>query len=196
MQDKEPRSTLTREYFEKIYRENEDPWSFETSSYEREKYGETIAVLNREKYDHALEIGCSIGIQTSLLAQRCGQVTAVDTSEVALRSARERYGHLENVTFTRMTVPSEFPDGKFDLIVLSEVGYYFTEHDLRQLEAVIREHSEARAQLLLVHWRLFAPDHPVTGDRVHEIFLERPEWRLVRNAGRAEYRIDLLEFYA
>ena len=186
--------TLPRGYFENIYREHEDPWNFETSSYERTKYGDTLDTLNRPRYSRGLELGCSIGVQTRMLAERCNELVAVDASQLALDRAKDRCRDLMNVEFARMTIPAEYPVGCFDLTVLSEVGYYFSAPDLSALANTILEHSNAGSQLLMVHWLLEVHDYPITGDNVHELFLARPEWSLAQSVRREKYRIDLLEF--
>jgi ubiquinone/menaquinone biosynthesis C-methylase UbiE len=58
------------------------------------------------------------------LAQRCSRLLAADISEKALRQARERCANLHQIEFQQLALPRELPDGGFDLIVLSEVGYY------------------------------------------------------------------------
>ncbi|MFC6269861.1 SAM-dependent methyltransferase [Frigoriflavimonas asaccharolytica] len=72
--------TLRPDYFEKVYAANEDPWDFETSAYEAEKYAATITALPKDKYKNALEIGCSIGVLTELLAKKCEKLLSIDVS--------------------------------------------------------------------------------------------------------------------
>ncbi len=60
--------SLSTEYFDDLYQKNEDPWDFETSAYERDKYAATLAALPNAHYQNAFEIGCSIGVLTQQLA--------------------------------------------------------------------------------------------------------------------------------
>lgn len=60
-----------------------------------------------------------------MLADRCGELLAVDVSERAVAAARERLEGLDHVRVKRRTLPEEMPGGQFDLIVASEVLYYF-----------------------------------------------------------------------
>ena len=46
--------------------------------------------------------------------------------EAALDQARERCADLPHVRFARLVAPGEWPDGTFDLVLFSEVLYYFT----------------------------------------------------------------------
>jgi predicted TPR repeat methyltransferase len=81
---------LGREYFEELYAKSNDPWNFETSEYERNKYRRTLEVLGERRFERALEAGASIGVFTEMLAGRCDELLAVDVSERAVVAARER----------------------------------------------------------------------------------------------------------
>ncbi|MBA2504110.1 MAG: methyltransferase domain-containing protein [Pyrinomonadaceae bacterium] len=170
-----PDKTLPPDYFNSVYAANADPWSFETSEYEGAKYTATLSALPRERYRNAFEIGCSIGVLTERLAARCDQLTSVDVSEKALARARSRCALLPHVNFRRMEVPREYPAESFDLTLLSEVGYYFSISDLHLTRGLIIEHLASGGHLLLVHWTSFVHDYPLTGDEVHDAFLEISE---------------------
>ena len=190
-------NTLDPNYFDDVYRANTDPWAFASSPYERQKYVDTLAALNRPRYERAFEIGSSIGVLTAQLAQRCGRLLSVDVSEAALAQARQRCASLPQVELRKMQVPAEFPGEKFDLILLSEVGYYWAPADLARAADLMLAALPAGAQLLLVHWTPAVPDYPQTGDEVHEFFLQKasPAGPLKHQHGhRAEkYRLDLFE---
>jgi len=185
--------SLPRTYFDRVYAENADPWGFATSEYEAAKYRQTMATLDRSCYPASFEIGCSIGVLTALLATRCKQLLAVDVSDVALEQARRRCASLANIQFARMSLPAEYPEGLYDLTILSEVGYYLNLRDLATLAGLIRNHAAPRGQLLLVHWTPVVEDYPLTGDQVHEYFLSLPQWICKAQFKAPHYRIELLE---
>jgi SAM-dependent methyltransferase len=189
-------TSLPPAYFEDVYGANEDPWGFATSPYEREKYAATVAALPRARYRYGFEVGCSIGVLTSLLATRCMSLLSVDVVESVVEQARERCRDLPQVRFARMVVPQEFPNDTFDLVVLSEVGYYWSLETLQDAKARIVGALEPGGHLLLVHWTPFVHDYPLTGDQVHEAFLDTGDGLPLRHlcGTRAEkYRLDLLE---
>ncbi len=168
----EPKHTLPPAYFDLIYAATPDPWDFETSDYEAAKYTATLAALPCPRYRNAFEIGCSVGVLTERLAARCAQLLSVDVSEAALEQARRRCAHLPHVRFQNLQVPREYPTAEFDLTVFSEVGYYLAPPDLRACRDLIISHLRTGGHLLLVHWTPFVPDYPLTGDEVHDTFLE------------------------
>jgi SAM-dependent methyltransferase len=191
-------NTLPGSYFDDMYRANQDPWSFETSAYEREKYATTLAALPSPTYGRAFEIGCSLGVLTQQLALRCGHLLAVDVAEAPLQKARARCQNLPQVEFQQMRLPDEFPaEVPFDLIVMSEVGYYWALPDLERTAALLLHALPGGGQLLLVHWTPPVHDYPLTGDEVHEFFLGHasPGGPLRHLGGQRHetYRLDLVE---
>lgn len=190
----ENKETLPEAYFNDVYRNNDDPWQFETSAYELNKYKTTISALHADTYRNAFEIGCSIGVLSEMLAGRCGKLLSVDAAEAPLEKARKRLQHFSQVTFAKMAVPAAFPEQQFDLILMSEVGYYLSMPDLEKLQEKILLHLEKGGQLLLVHWTPDVHDYPLTGDQVHESFktLSGPDKPLKQLFSLREdtYRLD------
>lgn len=190
-----PDTSLPTTYFDDVYRANDDPWAFATSPYERAKYEATLAALPNERYANAFEIGCSIGVLSEMLARRCDRLLSVDASELPLKAARQRLAPYPNVTVAQMSVPGQFADGQFDLILLSEVGYYLNLNDLKRTRQLMMDHLTAGGHLLLVHWTPVVPDYPLTGDQVHEQFTDvtgdgQPLKHLLQQRTNT-YRLDL-----
>ena len=156
---------LGRDYFEGLYAESGDPWDFETSEYEQKKYARTLAVLGGRTFRRALEAGASIGVFTEMLASRCDELLAVDVSERAVAAARRRLTRRRHVRVERRTLPEEMPHGPFDLIVASEVLYYFPREEmLTVLQGFERELARGGI-LLAVHWRRKTETYPLQGTR-------------------------------
>lgn len=182
-------ATIPADYFEKKYRSDIDPWQFRTSDYEREKYQATIAALGRTGYANALELGCSIGVLTALLAERCDSITAIDASPTAIAAARET--RLDNVSFGVGILPKDFPTGKFDLVVLSELLYYFEEADLQRIATLCSGSLLSDGEIVLCHW-LGETDYPLAGSAASDLFAEAVGVRLpVRKMLRNDiYRLE------
>jgi SAM-dependent methyltransferase len=182
---------LEPDYFERLYAEHADPWRFETSPYERAKYARTVAALGPRRFGLGLEVGCSIGVLTAMLAERCERLLAVDCSELAVERARRRLAGRPGVRVERRTLPEEMPAGPFDLIVCSEVLYYWSRDLLIEALAALRSALAPGGSLLAVHWRPRTRTYPLQGDEVHEI-LARELGDLRRGASLTErrYRLD------
>jgi SAM-dependent methyltransferase len=186
-------NTLMPDYFDDVYAANADPWGFETKPYEQAKYADTLRSLPRGHYDRVFEIGCSLGVLTAMLAPRCGSLLAVDGAKAPLVRARERCRNLPQVQIAQMQVPDQFPDTLFDLILVSEVGYYWSPGDFTKAQAAILEHLMPGGQLMLVHWTPPVHDYPLTGDEVHEAFLKSDGLKHLSGHREETYRLDVLE---
>ncbi|MFZ4841383.1 PIG-L family deacetylase [Mycetocola saprophilus] len=156
---------LRSAYFDALYARSDDPWRFRTRWYEKRKRDLTVASLPRENFEHALEIGCSLGILTGMLTERCDHLLAVDVSAAAVSQARAHVG--SDARIERLDVLAEFPTGSYDLIVLSEVGYYWDAESLDRMLTTIHASLTPNGVLLACHWRHPVSDYPLTGDDVH-----------------------------
>jgi SAM-dependent methyltransferase len=184
-------ASLTPQYFDDLYAANADPWNFSESAYEAEKYSATIDMLGPALYERGLEIGCSIGVLTSRLAKHCRKLLSVDVNERALSAASVRCAQDTNVRFERMVVPGEMPAGPFDLIVLSEVGYYWSDADLDLAKTRIAAIGPG-ATLELVHFLPRVAEYKRDGDAVHQAFIDDRRFEVLRSSRAERYRIDVL----
>jgi SAM-dependent methyltransferase len=162
-------STTSREFFDRKYRADDDPWSFASSAYELGRYDATMRAVEHRRYQRAFEPGCAIGVLTARLAAICDRVDAMDISPAAVEQARERCRNLPNVKTTCGALPGFLPAGNFDLVVFSEVGYYFEEDALRRLAEELVDRICTCGVLLAAHWLGSSKDHLLQGDRVHKI---------------------------
>lgn len=179
--------TATAHELDALYRNNADPWNFLTSAYEREKYQRTMASLPRGHYRYALEVGCSIAVLGRMIAARCDHYLGVDASRRALSHA-ERHAR-PNMRFREYWLPNQFPQGDFDLVVLSEILYFLCPQDVTRLARQVSIAAPA-GDILCVNM-LGATDRELDGTTAVGIFgaaLNRPQV-CTRMAGG--YRIDV-----
>ena len=187
------RERLGREYFDELYARSRDPWGFETSEYERNKYERTLSVLAQRRYRRALEVGCSIGVFTAMLTPQCDELLAVDVSEAAVTVARERLTGFPNVRLELRSMPEETPQGPFDLVVASEVMYYWPEDVMLSALGRFEEVLAPGGSLLAVHWRKETKTYPLQGDEVHDLLLGHTRLANTTTIVEPEYRLDLFE---
>lgn len=185
--------TVPADYFAGIYASDADPWRFTSSAYERDKYAETLAALPRARYRSAFEPACSIGVFTRALAERSDRLLATDPVAAAVEAARARCADRPTIEIRQGAAPADWPDGRFDLIVLSEFLYFLAPPDLAALVRRVGDTIEPGGDLVLVHW-LGVTDYPQSGDGAAEGFIEHaaPFARLLHQSRTAEYRIDVL----
>ena len=92
----------------------------------------------------------------------------------------------------RGSAPEDLPQWTFDLVVASEVLYYFSPEELAGVLDALDAVMPRGATLLAVHWRGLGT-HRLTGDQVHAVLRARPG--LVRTHGEVHesYLLDRFE---
>ena len=155
--------------FEDAYRLDPDPWGFETSPYEIQKYETTLAHLQGRRFRRCFEPGCSNGALTTRLATIADCVVSYDASPTAIETAKASLSSKPNVELAVATLPEQWPSGTFDLIVLSELGYYWDERGLRSILENVGASLSDDGVLIAVHWLGTSADHLLNGEDVHRI---------------------------
>ncbi|GHC25922.1 methyltransferase [Kushneria pakistanensis] len=167
---------LDAQAFEQLHAQHADPWHYHTRWYEKRKRALTLAMLTRERYRRAFEPGCSIGVLSAALATRCDALWIQDVSDSAVARALQTLEDQPHVSITQGAIPEQWPPGSFDLIVISEVGYYMSPDALETLCERIETSLSDDGELLACHWR-----HPIDGSdleacSVHEYLDRRLGW--------------------
>jgi protein-L-isoaspartate O-methyltransferase len=182
--------TASQAFFEAKYRQNGDPWDFATSAYEQTRYSAILSSLGDRRFRRAFEPGCSIGVLTQCLAGKCGQVEAIEISSTAAGRAQERCRLLSNVNVRQGSLPSDIPGETFDLILFSEIGYYFQPATLTALVTQLAHRLEAGGVLLAAHWLGVSADHQLGGDQVHDLLSTIPGLRASFAQRHSAFRIN------
>ena len=164
-------SELRQRHFEALYAAGDDPWNVRGSWYERRKRALLLACLAKPRYRDVFEPGCGNGEMSAALAARCDRLLACDASPSALAAARRRLsgGPPEcEVKFAQSGLPGGWPSGQgFDLIVISELGYYFDGGALRTLFDHAGASLDAGGELVLCHYLHDFDDRASTTAAVH-----------------------------
>lgn len=177
-------------FFENRYRKSADPWGFASKEYEQDRFSIIFSALAHRRYQRALEPGCSIGTITERLATICDHVDASDFSESAVARARERCASLPNVRFSVAALTARTRMAGYDLVLFSEIGYYFRLGKWRSTVARLVQGMESGTTILASHWLGHSDDHRIEGDAVHEVLRAEPLLQLEHAQRNQGFRLD------
>lgn len=183
-------------FFDHFFDEG-DPFGFDRNPEERLKFDRTLAVCGDGPLGRVLELGCAVGSFTEVLATRASDVLALDVSQAAVDQVARRLQDQPNVRAAAMTIPAEFPDETFDLVVASDVLYYLSVEELKRCVTRIELCLAAGGAFVAVHY-VPRMGSVLNGDEAHDVVVahttlthvlaERTEF----GAGRT-YRVDRFE---
>lgn len=171
-------------HFEALYSASDDPWDVRGAWYEQRKRALVLASLARPRYRSAFEPGCGNGEMSAALAVRCERLLACDGAASALDAARRRLGEPANVRFEQTRLPHDWPrQERFDLVLVSELAYYFTLEDAGAMLAAAVDCLEPGGELVLCHYLGQFDDRVCTTEDVHAAAHANPGLhRLLRHA--------------
>jgi SAM-dependent methyltransferase len=181
---------LSPQAFEVRYSGGKDPWSFAENAYELGRYRTILDSLARRAYETVYEPGCAVGVLTQRLASIAGRVIATDFAPSAVEQALQRCAGQPNVEITCADVVTFVPAGVPDLIVFSEIGYYFSLADLSRLASRLARCLACGGEFVAVHWLGDSEDHMLHGDQVHEVLRESLQLIPRRSDRHPGFRLD------
>ncbi len=177
------------------YTKTPDLFELEGDAKEQARYDFRLDALAGRSLGRTLEVGCSVGVFTAMLAERTASVTATDISEVVLETARERLaeaGH-EKVDLRHAELPGGVPEGPFETIIAAEVLYYLSAGEVAESAARLADALVPGGALLVAHARGYFPHHEISADRAAGVVARSPGLRRVRRWGGSGLRVDLFE---
>lgn len=178
-------------YFDQLFVDNDDPWAFRQRWYEQRKRALTLGLLSKPRYSSIFEPGCANGELSAELAPRCDQLVCCDTAAKAVALAQARLQGFAHAQVCQSRLPAQWPQGRFELIVLSEWCYYLDLDDLcvlieRALAALTHD-----GQVLACHWRPPIKGCPQTAEQVHQLLHERLGMPRVAQVADSDFLLDL-----
>lgn len=178
-------------YFERLYADSDDPWSLASRWYEARKRALTLAVLPEQVMGSVFEPGCAGGDLTCELAPRARRLVAMDLSERAVRQAQTRLAGQPHVEVRLGMLPDDWPDERFDAILLSEMGYYFTPASWSDVVARCVDSLKPGGAILACHWRHDFDTRRQSTAQVHGAIAARPELHPIAEHVERDFIIQL-----
>lgn len=164
-------------YFAQIYADSSDPWQYEKRWYEVRKRAICLSLLPYPHFAKAIELGCSNGVFSEQLAQRCDYLRCVDGQLEAVKLASERLQNQAHVQVVQGLIPQDLPSERFDLIVVSEILYYLAPDALTEVIAWLNTALTDNGVILACHWRYRIDGFQLTGETVHDSLQQQLHYR-------------------
>ena len=162
--------THQQRHFDRLYRHDPDPWGYRTTWAEQHRLGVLIATLDQPLYGRVFEPGCANGTLTELLAARSTHLVSWDSAPAAVDLTRAAVTAMSGVSCDVGSVPDDWPDGSFDLVVLSDFLYYLSAPDITAVLARATESVTGGGLIMSSHWRGTAADFLTPGGAaVHQV---------------------------
>lgn len=156
--------------FERLYRDTPDPYGLRTRWYEQRKREVLLAALPQARFRHGYEPGCGAAELTVRLAERCDALLAADFDAAACAVARRRTAHLPNVRVEVQDLPGQWPaDARFDLVVLSEVGYFLSREALAMLVQRLKASLTDDGTVVCCDWKPDFDRRQLPTDAMHAL---------------------------
>ncbi|MBI2786888.1 MAG: class I SAM-dependent methyltransferase [Legionella longbeachae] len=181
---------INGDFFEKLYKKNPDPWGFSHVPYELYRYQRICDVIGHKKHKLIFEAGCSIGVLTKKLANLAYFVEAIDISRTATSLAKIRCSNLENVKINCLSLRDYSFIKPPDLIILSEIGYYFDAQEWEKILSRILESCSYPSYILASHWLGTSSDHLLTGEEVHSIMSSIKNLQKIHSETHTNFHLD------
>jgi SAM-dependent methyltransferase len=179
--------------FDALYAQGDDPWGYRQRWYEARKRALTLASLPRQRYRAGFEPGCANGELAAVLATRCDSYLAADLHATAVQAARERLAALPYVRVAQARMPRDWPapgEG-FDLVVLSEFGYYLSPDELAQLARCCARTLDEGGTVVGCHWRRPIEGCRLDGDGVHRVLRDTLALPVLACHVEADFRLEV-----
>lgn len=177
--------------YERWFRDDPDPWRYETDVYEARKRRATIAACGTATGRLVLELGAANGVLAADLLPLARELIAVEAVPAAAALARQRLASPARVV--EGLIPRDVPAGPYDLVIASEILYYLDADAFEATLEVLPQWVARHGRLVAVHWRPTGPERPRSAVDVHAALAQLPDFRRVIDASTADYLLTALE---
>jgi SAM-dependent methyltransferase len=139
--------------FERLYREEKDPWSIEDADNERYELYRRLVLEHAQLRGAMLDIGCGFGAFLARFRDEFTSLQGVEISERAIALGRQRFPFIDYARGSADALENALPEaGRFDAIIYSDVIYYLRERGKRRSLHWIADHLAPNGLAFIAAW--------------------------------------------
>lgn len=161
-----------------------------SAEHERLRHQSIMSALPRRYYAHAFEPGCGAGELTAQLVKTCGRVSAIDVLPDKVARARARCAPWGSADIRCADLRDHMPEKPVDLMVFSELGYYFSAPELIDIARNLVNRMTPGGEFIAAHSLNPEMDPVLHADAVHCQLLANLPLRWVTGERHGGLRID------
>jgi len=144
-----------QEFQQRYAAKSQDAWGYLESAAHAERSARILRAFAGWQPQRVLEVGCAEGFLTKRLLLLANQVVACDLSDLAAARAAAHCAGVGSGLFLTMDIRRKIPEGKFDTCLLSDVLYYLSPAEIRDLSGRLhRSMPKPRRLIFANEWNV------------------------------------------
>jgi len=184
-------AAVNEDYPARMYASGPDPWRISEGFYEARKRQILLSCLPEPRYVHCFEPACGNGELSVQLAGRCDRLLACDIAEPAVDRTATRLADHPGVQVRRLAMPADWPDERFDLIVLSEFGYYLSWPEWQSVVSRTAGSLTGQWTVIACHWLPDFAERRIGTEELHAELAARLPGRHVLRLRDEDFWLDV-----
>ncbi|MGR6329632.1 methyltransferase [Sphingomonas sp. XXL09] len=179
---------ITLDSFAAKFAQNDDPWSTFTDRNEELKRRAILHAMGAGPWGRVLELAAGNGSNSAAIAPRALRFDATEATSTGVALVAKAVAGRTRARAIKLAVPARLPRPRYDVVVVAEVLYYLTAHDMAQTARDAAAALRRGGMLVLAHHRVDYPDFAQHAAHLHRAFLAATgrSWqvRVARRTGR------------
>ncbi|MBI0476684.1 methyltransferase domain-containing protein [Sphingomonas sp. MA1305] len=179
---------ITLDSFAAKFAQNDDPWSTFTDRNEALKRRAILHAMGAGPWGRVLELAAGNGSNSAAIAPRALRFDATEATSTGVALVAKAVAGRTRARAIKLAVPARLPRPRYDVVVVAEVLYYLTAHDMAQTARDAAAALRRGGMLVLAHHRVDYPDFAQHAAHLHRAFLAATgrSWqvRVARRTGR------------
>lgn len=163
---------ITLAGFEDKFRSDADPWRTFSGADEALKRRAILHALGPGPIGRVLELASGNGSNSAAIAPRALRLDATEATASGTRLTAKAIAAWDRARARPLVLPGRFPRATYDMIVLAELLYYLSAHDMRRVARDVARALRLGGWLVLAHHQVDFYDFVQHSRHIHRRLLD------------------------